>query len=190
MAGQRVGEPGQLRPRHRDVALVVRLHPEAIAVDEAERAHAVPLHLVGPPVAEREVAVGGLHRDEGARQRNGPHACEATAVADVRVEAWRVHDTGLVAVPSRFRRLGGLVRHLQGQASAWPDTSRCRSSAGELQVTGGRRAGRRLAGGGRQREPRVPTVRRCRSCSRSRAPSHLLAAAAGAATEAAPRAGS
>ena len=38
-----------------------------------------------------------------------------------RVEAWRVHDTGLVAVPSRFRRLGGLVRHLQGHGDPWPD---------------------------------------------------------------------
>ena len=38
-----------------------------------------------------------------------------------RVEAWRVHDTGLVAVPTRFRRLGGLVRHLQGQGDRWPD---------------------------------------------------------------------
>jgi hypothetical protein len=37
------------------------------------------------------------------------------------VEAWRVHDTGLVAVPTRFRRLGGLVRHLQGQGDPWPD---------------------------------------------------------------------
>jgi hypothetical protein len=31
-----------------------------------------------------------------------------------------VHDTGLVAVPSRFRRLGGLVRHLQGTGEPWP----------------------------------------------------------------------
>ena len=38
-----------------------------------------------------------------------------------RVEVWRVHDTGLVAVPTRFRRLGGLVRHLQGQGDRWPD---------------------------------------------------------------------
>ena len=38
-----------------------------------------------------------------------------------RVEAWRVHDTGLVAVPTRFRRLGGLVRHLQGHGDRWPD---------------------------------------------------------------------
>ena len=38
----------------------------------------------------------------------------------VEVEAWRVHDTGLVAVPTRFRRLGGLVRHLQGQGDRWP----------------------------------------------------------------------
>ena len=38
-----------------------------------------------------------------------------------RVEAWRVHDSGLVAVPTRFRRLGGLVRHLQGHGEPWPD---------------------------------------------------------------------
>ncbi|MFL6207165.1 MAG: hypothetical protein ACJ739_17615 [Acidimicrobiales bacterium] len=38
----------------------------------------------------------------------------------MRVEAWRVHDTGLVALPTRFRRLGGLVRHLQGQGDGWP----------------------------------------------------------------------
>ena len=31
-----------------------------------------------------------------------------------------MHDTGLVAVPTRFRRLGGLVRHLQGQGEGWP----------------------------------------------------------------------
>ena len=39
----------------------------------------------------------------------------------MRVDAWRVHDTGLVAVPTRFRRLGGLVRHLQGSGEPWPD---------------------------------------------------------------------
>jgi hypothetical protein len=42
-------------------------------------------------------------------------------VAGTGVEAWRVHDTGLVAVPTRFRRLGGLVRHLRGQGERWPD---------------------------------------------------------------------
>jgi hypothetical protein len=42
-------------------------------------------------------------------------------VTGTRVEAWRVHDTGLVAVPTRFRRLGGLVRHLQGHGERWPD---------------------------------------------------------------------
>ena len=36
------------------------------------------------------------------------------------VRAWRVHDTGLVAVPSRFRRLGGRVRHHRGVGVAWP----------------------------------------------------------------------
>ena len=38
----------------------------------------------------------------------------------IEVSAWRVHDTGLVAVPSRFRRLGGLVRHHRGAGPAWP----------------------------------------------------------------------
>ena len=42
-------------------------------------------------------------------------------MTEARVEAWQVHDTGLVAVPTRFRRLGGLVRHLQGQGDRWPD---------------------------------------------------------------------
>ena len=42
-------------------------------------------------------------------------------MAGTRVEAWRVHDTGLVTVPSRFRRLGGLVRHHQGHGAPWPD---------------------------------------------------------------------
>jgi hypothetical protein len=53
----------------------------------------------------------------------------------VRVEAWRVHDTGLVAVPSRFRRLGGLVRHHQGAGEAWPDTVTLDVAGGELRVT-------------------------------------------------------
>ncbi len=57
-------------------------------------------------------------------------------MADVRVEAWRVHDTGLVAVPSRFRRLGGLVRHLQGEGTAWPDAVTLWLSSDGLQVTG------------------------------------------------------
>jgi hypothetical protein len=39
----------------------------------------------------------------------------------MRLEAWRVHDTGLVAAPGRFRRLGGLVRHHQGEGAAWPE---------------------------------------------------------------------
>ena len=52
-----------------------------------------------------------------------------------RVEAWRVHDTGLVAVPSRFRRLGGLVRHLQGHGAQWPDSVTLSVTDGELVVT-------------------------------------------------------
>jgi hypothetical protein len=54
-----------------------------------------------------------------------------------RVEAWRVHDTGLVAVPTRFRRLGGLVRHLQGQGDPWPDQVVLELVEGDrLRVTG------------------------------------------------------
>jgi len=51
------------------------------------------------------------------------------------VEAWRVHDTGLVAVPSRFRRLGGLVRHLRGHGEPWPDTVTLAVVDGWLQVS-------------------------------------------------------
>ena len=57
-------------------------------------------------------------------------------MTEVRVEAWRVHDTGLVAVPSRFRRLGGLVRHLQGQGDPWPDSVTLAVVDRELHVTG------------------------------------------------------
>jgi hypothetical protein len=39
----------------------------------------------------------------------------------VRVRAWQVHDTGLVAAPGRFRRLPGRVRHHQGAGERWPD---------------------------------------------------------------------
>ena len=53
----------------------------------------------------------------------------------LRVEAWRVHDTGLVAVPSRFRRLGGLVRHHQGSGPAWPDAVTFELAGDELRVT-------------------------------------------------------
>ncbi|MGQ0830883.1 MAG: hypothetical protein ACT4OV_04315 [Microthrixaceae bacterium] len=39
----------------------------------------------------------------------------------MRIEVWRVHDTGLVAAPGPFRRLPGAVRHHQGRGAAWPD---------------------------------------------------------------------
>ena len=57
-------------------------------------------------------------------------------MTEARVEAWRVHDTGLVAVPSRFRRLGGLVRHHQGQGDHWPDRVVLTIDGGELRVAG------------------------------------------------------
>lgn len=53
----------------------------------------------------------------------------------VRVEAWRVHDTGLVAAPGRFRRLPGRVRHHQGQSEPWPDQVVLDLAADELLVT-------------------------------------------------------
>jgi hypothetical protein len=36
------------------------------------------------------------------------------------VRAWQAHDTGLVAVLPRFRRLAGRVRHHAGTGPAWP----------------------------------------------------------------------
>ena len=54
----------------------------------------------------------------------------------IRVEAWRVHDTGLVAVPTRYRRLGGLVRHLQGQGPRWPDRVVLEITGDHLRVSG------------------------------------------------------
>lgn len=36
------------------------------------------------------------------------------------VTAWQAHDTGLVAVLPRFRRLAGRVRHHQGAGPSWP----------------------------------------------------------------------
>jgi hypothetical protein len=56
--------------------------------------------------------------------------------AATRLDAWRVHDTGLVAVPTRFRRLGGLVRHLQGQGAPWPDRVLLELVGDDLRVTG------------------------------------------------------
>jgi hypothetical protein len=53
------------------------------------------------------------------------------------VSAWRVHDTGLVAVPSRFRRLGGLVRHHRGTGAAWPRDVALRMEGDQLVATGG-----------------------------------------------------
>ena len=105
-------------------------------------------------------------------------------MAGTRVEAWRVHDTGLVAVPTRFRRLGGLVRHLQGQRSAWPDRVVLEVGDGELRVSGpGGEVGT------------WPTATRCTVTRQSSGPpvhfvlevpgaAHLLAAPADAATEA------
>ena len=57
-------------------------------------------------------------------------------MAGTRVEAWRVQDTGLVAVPTRFRRLGGLVRHHQGHGAPWPDQVTLEVADGQLRVTG------------------------------------------------------
>jgi hypothetical protein len=54
----------------------------------------------------------------------------------IEVSAWQVHDTGLVAVPSRFRRLGGLVRHHRGAGPAWPAAVTLTLDDDELVVRG------------------------------------------------------
>ena len=54
----------------------------------------------------------------------------------IELAAWRVHDTGLVAVPSRFRRLGGLVRHLGGEGDRWPATVTLTLTDHELRAAG------------------------------------------------------
>jgi hypothetical protein len=62
----------------------------------------------------------------------------------VAVRAWQAHDTGLVAVPSRFRRLGGRVRHHQGRGPRWPAEVGLELVGGALVVTapGGAEVGR------------------------------------------------
>lgn len=42
-------------------------------------------------------------------------------VDEVAVEAWRVRDTGLVAVPGPFRRLAGGLRHHRDRGEGWPE---------------------------------------------------------------------
>lgn len=54
----------------------------------------------------------------------------------MRIQAWRVHDTGLVAAPGPFRRLPGAVRHHQGQGSPWPDRVALAVDDGLLVVDG------------------------------------------------------
>lgn len=54
----------------------------------------------------------------------------------VTVRAWQVADTGLVAVPGRFRRLPGAVRHHQGQGERWPDQVTLILDRGRLTVAG------------------------------------------------------
>jgi hypothetical protein len=68
---------------------------------------------------------------------SGAKAWQATAVsgAEVRVEAWRVHDTGLVAAPGPFRRLPGAVRHHQGQGAPWPSRVVLEAVDGELRAS-------------------------------------------------------
>jgi hypothetical protein len=98
------------------------------------------------------------------------------------VRAWRVHDTGLVAVPSRFRRLGGRVRHHRGVGLPWPAVVDLTVEDGELVVRGeGDEIGRwrthevtarRVAGG-----PPVHFVLEVPGAA------HLLAAPSGAGTD-------
>jgi hypothetical protein len=52
----------------------------------------------------------------------------------VAVRAWLAHDTGLVAVLPRFRRLPGRVRHHRGAGAAWPAEVVLDVTGGELAV--------------------------------------------------------
>jgi hypothetical protein len=54
----------------------------------------------------------------------------------VRIEAWRVQDTGLVTAPGPFRRLAGAVRHHHGRGASWPDRVTLEVVAGELVAHG------------------------------------------------------
>lgn len=54
----------------------------------------------------------------------------------MRIEAWRVHDTGLVAAPGPFRRLPGAVRHHQGRGDPWPAQVHLELTGDELVVAG------------------------------------------------------
>jgi len=98
------------------------------------------------------------------------------------VSAWRVHDTGLVALPSRFRRLAGLVRHLQGQGEAWPDRVDLAITDGELRAS----AGGSPLGAWPRRDVAVTRVSDGPPVSfvlELPGGAHLLAAAAGGATD-------
>jgi hypothetical protein len=54
----------------------------------------------------------------------------------IQLDAWRVHDSGLVAAPTRYRRLGGLVRHHRGEGDAWPADVGLTLDDAQLLVTG------------------------------------------------------
>ena len=185
-AGQRVGQAGQLRPRHGDVALVVRLHAEVVAVDEAQRPHAVPLHLVGP-----------ARRRSGGR-RWWPSSGRACAAAErsPRLRGYgdgRGAGRGVAGARHRARR-GARSRSAASAGSSV--TSRGTGTAGRTRVTlalvdGELRACTArtapLGAWPRRRGVRQPRARRPAGVvrrSRCPAPTHLLAAAADAATEA------
>jgi hypothetical protein len=100
----------------------------------------------------------------------------------VTVRAWRVHDTGLVAVPGRFRRLPGRVRHHQGLGPGWPAVLDLDVEDGELLVRSeaGDELGRwPLAEVEARRVAAGPPVQLVVEVAGS---AHLLAAAADAAT--------
>lgn len=52
------------------------------------------------------------------------------------VRAWQAHDTGLVAVLPRFRRLAGRVRHHAASGPAWPAQIDLALEGDDLVVTG------------------------------------------------------
>lgn len=72
----------------------------------------------------------------GTRKRGSESGPTPGRLGAVRIEAWRVHDTGLVAAPGPFRRLPGAVRHHQGRGDPWPARVELALTDDDLVVTG------------------------------------------------------
>lgn len=72
----------------------------------------------------------------GTSERGKGSGPTAGRLGAVRIEAWRVQDTGLIASPGPFRRLPGAVRHHQGRGEPWPDRVTLELTDDELVAAG------------------------------------------------------